>query len=57
MTIDGVNWTRLLHTAALSGRPSNCYLDTFYEAAAVLYVAFAGLSIVKISDLPLAIIE
>jgi hypothetical protein len=57
MTIDGVNWTRLLHTAALSGRPSNCYLDTFSEAAAVLHVAFAGRSIVKISDLPLTIIE
>jgi hypothetical protein len=57
MTIDGVNWTRLLHTAALPGRPSSCYLDSFSQASATLYVAFAGRSIVKIPDLLLAIIQ
>ncbi|THD47661.1 MAG: VCBS repeat-containing protein [Bradyrhizobium sp.] len=57
MTIDGVNWTRLLHTAALPGRPSSCYLDSFSEATATLYVAFAGRSLVKIPDLLLTIIE
>ena len=57
MTIDGVNWTRLLHTATLPGRPSNCYLDSFCEATATLYVAFAGRSLAKIPDLLLTIIE
>ena len=56
MTIDGVTWTRLLHTAALTGRPSSCYLDSVSEATAALYVAFAGRSIVKISGLLLEII-
>jgi hypothetical protein len=55
MTIDGVNWTRLLHTAALSGRPSSCYNDSLSEATATLYVAFAGRSLVKIPGLLLTI--
>ncbi len=57
MTIDGVNWTRLLHTAALPGRPSSCYLDSFSEPTAALYVAFGGRSLVKISGLLLTIIQ
>lgn len=57
MTIDGVNWTRLLHTDALPGRPSSCYLDSLSEATATLYVAFAGRSLVKIPDLLLTIIQ
>jgi hypothetical protein len=57
MTIDGVTWTRLLHTAALTGRPSSCYLDSMSEATATLYVAFAGRSIVKIPNLLLYIIS
>ena len=57
MTIDGANWTRLLHTSALPGRPSSCYLDSFSEATATLYVAFAGRSLVKIPNLLLEIIE
>jgi hypothetical protein len=57
MTIDGVNWTRLLHTAALPGRPSGCYLDSLSQASATLYVAFAGRSVVKIPDLWLSIIQ
>jgi hypothetical protein len=51
MTIDGINWTRLLHTAALPGRPSACYLDSFSESTASLYVAFGGRSLVKIPGL------
>ncbi len=57
MTIDGVNWTRLLHTAALPGRPSSCYLDSLSQATATLYIAFAGRSVVKIPDLLLTIIQ
>ncbi len=57
MTIDGVNWTRLLHTAAIPGRPSSCYLDSLSEAAATLYVAFAGRSVVKIPGLLLTVIQ
>ncbi|MFN8473429.1 MAG: VCBS repeat-containing protein [Anaerolineae bacterium] len=56
MTIDGANWTRLLHSAALPGRPSSCYLDSMSQATATLYVAFAGRSIVKIPNLLLSII-
>jgi hypothetical protein len=54
LTIDGVNWTRLLHTAALGSQPANCYLDTFSgssPAGADLYVAFSGRSLVKITNL------
>jgi hypothetical protein len=57
MTVDGVAWTRLLHTAALAGRPSSCYLDSMSEATATLYVAFAGRSIVKIPNLLLSVIS
>jgi len=48
ITIDGVNWTRLLHPGALPGRPSSCYYDWISDAAPTLYVAFAGRSLVKI---------
>lgn len=51
MTIDDVNWTRLLHPAALPGRPSTCYLNSLSEATASLYIAFAGRSLVKITGL------
>ena len=51
MTIDGVNWTRLLHTGALQGRPSSCYYDWISDATPALYVAFAGRSLVKITGL------
>lgn len=57
MTVDGIAWTRLLHTAALTGRPSSCYVDSMSEATATLYVAFAGRSIVKIPNLLLSIIS
>jgi hypothetical protein len=57
MTIDGVNWTRLLHTAALPGRPSSCYIDSLSQGTAALYVAFAGRSLVKIPDLLLTVIQ
>ncbi len=57
LSIDGVNWTRILHTSALSGRASSCYLDSMSEDTATLYVAFAGRSLVKITGLVLAIIE
>ena len=57
MTIDGINWTRLLHTAALPGRPSSCYLNFLSEATATLYVAFAGRSLVKIPNLLLYVIQ
>jgi hypothetical protein len=48
MTTDGVNWTRLLHTGALQGRPSGCYFDAISSTANALYVGFAGRSIVRI---------
>jgi hypothetical protein len=52
LTIDGVNWTRLLHAGALAGRPTNCYYDWISDPyAPALYVAFAGRSLVKITDL------
>ena len=52
-TNDGVNWTRLLHTGAMAGRPANCYYDRISNPAnRALYVAFAGRGIVKISPLP-----
>ena len=58
MTIDGSTWTRLMHSAALPGRPSSCYLDSMSQAGgtANLYVAFAGRSIVKITNLLLTVI-
>jgi hypothetical protein len=52
LTIDGgATWTRLLHTGALPGRPSSCYYDWLSDSAPSLYVAFAGRSLVKITDL------
>ncbi len=52
-TNDGVNWIRLLHTGALTGRPANCYYDWISTPSdPALYVSFAGRSVVKISDLP-----
>ena len=58
LTIDGVNWTRLLHTAALSGRPSSCYYDWISDPFdPALYVSFAGRSLMKITDLLLSPIE
>ena len=56
MTTDGVTWTRLLHTAALPGRPSSCYYDPISEPGSpTLYVALAGRSLLKITDLPFPI--
>jgi hypothetical protein len=50
MTTDGVTWERLLDTAALRGRPANCYFDSVSQPAdPALYVSFAGRSIVKIT--------
>jgi photosystem II stability/assembly factor-like uncharacterized protein len=58
LTIDGVNWTRLLHTGALSGRPSSCYYDWISDPFdPALYVSFAGRSLMKITDLLLSPIE
>jgi hypothetical protein len=51
-TADGSNWVRLLDTAALSGRPVNCYFDSISKPAEpALYVAFDGRSVVKVTDL------
>jgi hypothetical protein len=53
LTADGVNWTQLLHTGAMAGRPANCYYDWISTPSnPALYVSFAGRSVVKISDLP-----
>ncbi len=52
-TNDGVNWTTLLHAGAMAGRPANCYYDWITDPSdPALYVAFAGRSLVKISQLP-----
>jgi hypothetical protein len=52
-TNDGVNWIQVLHTGALSGRPTSCYYDFITNPDdPALYVAFAGRSVVKISQLP-----
>jgi hypothetical protein len=57
MTTDGVSWTRLLHTGAFPGRPTNCFYDPVSNSTnPALYVGFAGRSVVKITDLPLNII-
>jgi len=51
-TADGANWVRLLDTAALPGRPVNCYFDRISNPTEpALYVAFDGRGIVKITDL------
>ena len=52
-TVDGATWTRLLHTGALPGQPVNCVFDPITNPNdPALYVAFAGRSLVKITDLP-----
>ncbi|MFN8571379.1 MAG: FG-GAP-like repeat-containing protein [Gemmatimonadaceae bacterium] len=56
MTTDGTTWTRLIHSAALPGRPSSCFLDFVSESDASLYVAFAGRSVVKVTGLGLSVI-
>jgi len=51
-TNDGSNWNQLLHAGAFPGRPSNCYYDWITdEFDAALYVAFAGRSVVKLTQL------
>jgi hypothetical protein len=56
-TTDGVTWQRLLDTAALRGRPANCYFDRISQSGdPALYVSFAGRSIVKISGFAQVII-
>lgn len=48
-TVDGTNWTRLLHTGAFPGRPTNCFYDPLTDPAnPALYVGFAGRGIAKI---------
>lgn len=52
-TVDGVTWTQLLNTEAIPGRPANCVYDGIANPDdPALYVAFAGRSLVKITDLP-----
>ncbi len=54
-TIDGVTWTQLLHAGALTGRPANCYFDWITDPySRTLYIAFAGRSLVKITDILLS---
>jgi hypothetical protein len=50
VTIDGATWTRLMHTGALSGRPTSCYYDGISPSSPSLYVALGGRSLIKISD-------
>jgi hypothetical protein len=53
MTRDGANWTRILHSGGLPGRPSSCYYDSISNPKdPALYVSFAGRSLLKISSLP-----
>lgn len=52
-TIDGVNWTRLLHAEALPGRPVSCCYDwVSIPLDSTLYVSLAGRSLVKITEFP-----
>ncbi|MGA8030107.1 MAG: choice-of-anchor D domain-containing protein [Bryobacteraceae bacterium] len=51
-TIDGVNWTRLLHAGAFPGRPANCCYGVTNPRDPALYVSFAGRSLVEITELP-----
>ena len=54
-TFDGINWTCLLHSGALTGRAANCYFDWISDSASpTLYVSFAGRSLVKITDIQLS---
>jgi hypothetical protein len=51
-TADGVNWTRLLDTSALPGRPGNCYFDFISNPAEpAVYVGLDGRGLVKIASL------
>ena len=53
MTSGDVNWTRVLHSGALPGRPSSCYYDSISNPKdPALYVSFAERSLAKISALP-----
>ena len=52
-TNDGVNWNRLMDTAALAGRPSNCYYDFVSNPCERnVYVGLSGRSVVRIGPLP-----
>jgi hypothetical protein len=51
LTTDGANWTRVLHTGALTGRPTNCFYDWMsVPSAPALYVGLAGRGLVKITE-------
>jgi photosystem II stability/assembly factor-like uncharacterized protein len=52
-TNDGVNWNRLMDTAALPGRPTNCYYDWVSNPCErSVYVGLSGRSLVRIGPLP-----
>lgn len=52
-TNDGVNWIRLMDTAALPGRPTNSYYDWVSNPCERnVYVGLSGRSVVKIGPLP-----
>jgi hypothetical protein len=52
-TNDGVNWNRVMDTAALAGRPSNCYYDFVSNPCErSVYVGLSGRSVVRIGPLP-----
>ncbi len=51
-TEDGINWTRVLDTGALPGRPVNCYFDWNSNPNPALYVAFDGRGLVRIDPFP-----
>jgi hypothetical protein len=53
LTNDGANWNRLVDTAALPGRPTNCYYDWVSNPCErSLYVGLSGRGLVKIGPLP-----
>ena len=55
LVIDGVNWTRLMHSAALTGRPGSCYYDWItdpYDPALYVSLAGRGLSKLPICNFP-----
>jgi hypothetical protein len=53
LTNDGANWIRLMDTAALPGRPSNCYYDWVSNPCERnVYVGLSGRSVVRIGPLP-----
>lgn len=50
-TVDGTNWSRLLHSGALPCRPSSCYYDWITNPAdPALYVSCAGRGLLKIDQ-------